>query len=180
MTDEALTSEVSQALVGLVDVTPLREFEGWKEQLTSVDLTTGALYMRRFIRAYDWCMKISVDLHRHLERASDAAKHEEAKAKLERFPAYYKANKEQFGSLKDSAAIRDVYLELDEPYRLAREKANAIRAMVRLMDSKADSFRMAHDDCKKIYTAALESARLGGGNVGMPSAGNGGAGSTEE
>ena len=179
MTDEALSSEVSKTLVGLVDITPLREFEVWKEQLTSVDLTSGALYMRRFIRAYDWCMKVSIDLHRHLERANDEAKHEEAKAKLERFPAYFKANKEQFGSLKDSAAIRDVYLELDESYRLAREKSNAIRAMVRLMDSKADSFRMAHDDAKKIYQAAIDGARLGG-TGGMPSAGNGGAGSTEE
>jgi hypothetical protein len=178
MNEEALAKEVVGS-IGKVDLTPLRQFETWKEDLTSIDLASGALYMRRFIRAYEWCTKLAIDLHKRLEDAIVESEHQEAKAKLERAPAYFEANKDKLGGMKDSSTLRETYLAMDDEYRKSREKVNALRALAKFLDVKAESFRMAHDDAKKIYDKLLGNDPGMRGRMGMPSA-EGGIGSVEE
>lgn len=175
-TEEAqslIDQSVASTFSPKIEATPLAKFDAWKEEMESIDLTSGPQIMRKLLQAYEWTTKAAITVHKRLGDAIEDMKHEEAKAKLERFSDYYEANKTKLGALKDSAALRDTYLALDEEYRKSVARVNMLKALSKFMDNKADSYRMAHDDAKKIYDKVLGQTRSGNGSYGAPNGGFG-------
>ena len=173
---EALSNidELELAVLEVVetDIGKLQRFELLKADIVSVDLLSGPLLMRDFITAYVESAKIAAKVRGWLENAEVTLKHEAAKAVLERAPTYFKANRENLEKLKDSKSLRDAYLFLDEEYLKAQQGVSALKAMVRILDNKTESFKMAHDDVKKIYSQLMGGPGVNNGYRGMPSGGN--------
>ena len=154
------------------DIGALQRYEDMKADIVTVSVISGPLLMKDFIDAFTMATKIAAKVRGWLENAETQMKHEEAKAVLERAPGYFAKNKENFEKLRDSKSLRDSYLYLDEIYLAARQRVAALRAMVRILDNKADSFRMAHDDAKKVYATLAEGPGVNQGYRGMASGGN--------
>ena len=166
--DEALAKQTVASFSPKIEGGPIAKFDSWKSELEGLDLTSGPLLMRKFLQAFEWTTKAAIAVHKRLDDAIENKNHEEAKAKLERFSDYYTANKAKLGALKDSSSLRESYLSLDEPYRKACAKVNMLRALAKFLDNKAESYRMAHDDSKKIYDKLLGKVPPGSGSYGNP------------
>lgn len=134
-----------------LDVGKLKEYEEKKRDLVGIDFLSGPLLMRDFMYAYEESSKLATRARKQLELATDHMKHEEAKAILERAPVYFEQNDTLGGSIKDSNKLRETYLHMDREYLTAKEVVAAYKAIVRWLDNKTESFKMAHDDAKKIY-----------------------------
>jgi hypothetical protein len=139
-----------------IDLSPLTEYDAQKSELTTIDIVSGPLLMRNFLQAHEEAMQISIKVKFKLDQAIDKMKHEEARAILERAPAYFEENDVTKGRVKDSKSLRDTYVQMDKEYAEAREQVNALKALSKFIENKADSFRIAHDDAKKIWAQLNE------------------------
>jgi len=166
--EETLVEQVVASFSPKIDATPLAKFDGYKDEIEQIDLASGPQLMRKFIHAYEWTSRAAINVRKRLDDADEEMKHEEAKALLERFNDYYEAHKDKLGEMKDSASLRKIYLSLDEPYRKAVAKVNMLKAMSKFLENKAESYRMAHDDSKKIYDKLLGRVEPGSGSYGTP------------
>ena len=150
MTD--ITKKLPDYLADIqVDLTKVLKYDAQLLDLTSVDVVSGPMFMRDFNIAYDKMAQIVSNITKMYEDAVENRKHEESKAILERAPEYFAKNDTMNGKLGDSAALRKTYVHLDEKYMKAKERENALKALLLYLDKKLDSFKMAHDDAKKIF-----------------------------
>lgn len=171
MTQTALTNaDIVQKVLAEInlDVSELVKYDKMKRDLAHIDIITGAALMRDFLNAYEIAADLAIKAKYMLEGAVENMKHEEAKAVLERAPKYFEENETLSKSIKDSKSLRETYLQLDEQYRNSKEKVAALKALVRLLDNKVDSYRMAHDDAKKIYSQLAGGPFGKTGYQGMP------------
>jgi hypothetical protein len=136
-----------------VNLSVVVKYEALKADLTSLDIVSGPMYMRDFNVAYEEVSKLAIQVQHLLEGAIEEMDHQEALAKFERAPEYFKTKEILSGTIKDSGQLRDAYVSMDHQYRAAKERVAMLRALVKYLDVKAESFKMAHDDAKKIYGA---------------------------
>ena len=162
----------AKSMEGAVDLASLQIYDARKMDIQSIDLVNGPLYMRDFLAAFEAAAKMAIRARKKYEDAKTEAKHQEAKAKLERFTAYYEANKATLGALKDSSSLRDAYVDLDQDYMDAKERVNALQALTAYLDNKTESYRMAHDDAKKIYGQLQSGPFARSGYTGLSSGGH--------
>lgn len=133
----------------------LQKYEILKKDLVSIDVYSGPTYMRDFTLAYQLVSRIVASLKKLLGDAADEVAHQEAIAKLERAPRYFEEkgilSKKGKGGLKDSAALRDMYVQIDKDYREAKRKKNILDALSSYYTNLLNSYRMSHDDAKKVW-----------------------------
>ena len=147
----------------------LKQYDLLKLDLLRIDIASGPFYMREFNSAYMLASAMVSSLREKHGQAKLDMQHEEAKAKLERAPKYFEENKTLSASLKDSGALRDTYVNLDEDYLLAAERVNVLEAMLAYFTKLAESYKMAHDDAKKIYAGIIDAPGGKKAYEGMPS-----------
>jgi hypothetical protein len=140
-----------------------------KEKLPDIGILNGPDYIRDFSVAYERTNDLLAKIEGAYEAALLDADHEEAKAIFERAPAYFAENNVCVSNVKDSAALRKSYLALDELYIAAKEKVAALKALKKWLENTLESFKMAHDDAKKIYDKCAGGPYGKSGYDGMPS-----------
>jgi hypothetical protein len=147
----------------------LKQYDLLKTDLLRIDNLSGPFYMREFNSAFMLASAMVSSLKEKCSQAKLEMDHQEAKAKLERAPKYFEENKTLNSSLKDSGALRDTYVKLDEVYLLAAERYNVLEAVLAYFTKLQESYKMAHDDAKKIYAGIIDSPANRGEYQGIPS-----------
>lgn len=107
------------------------------------------LYLRDMIMAMDVTSELMADAIRAHGKAEAAYKEAEAIAFLDHAGQYLADNK-----IKDSAEARKRYVPLDDDVKAAADMRAKTEALVTLLKNKWLSFRMAHDDVKKMAYAS--------------------------
>lgn len=152
------------------DITAVIKYEEEKKELTQVDLMSGPMYMKDFNRAFDLLSGAIGKLKTRLISAQSHLDEQEALAKFERAPEYFKDKGIPNNQIKDSISLRESYLPLDKEYRKAKERVEAMKALIWWLESWRKTFQMAHDDAKKIFASFMENSR--GGHSGITSGGS--------
>ena len=151
----------------LVELTDLVRIEKLREDISSLDVYTAPIYMRDFTTACDILGRMIAEAQRALDTAVLDAKHEEAKAKLDRAGEYFKENG-TLDKMKDSNALRETYVQLDPIYREAKEKESSLKALVSYLENKLSCYKMDHYTVKAMYDKFTSSPDE---SVGMKSGG---------
>ena len=151
----------------LSEMAALMKYDEQKKELTHIDVMSGPMYMRDFNFAYERTARLIAHVQVMYEKAELDSNHEEAKALLERAPKYFEEHNILSKNLKDSAALRQTYLALDQAYIDAKERVGALKALLAWLRNMLESFKMAHDDSKKIYTQFVDgpSGKTGHGGI---------------
>jgi len=147
----------------------LLKYEVQKKDLVAVDVNSGPMYMRDFNKAFDILSILIAKTDEEYEGAVAERKNEEAKAVLERATEYFEQNDILHNGIKDSVSLRETYMKRDPKYLEARDKENFLKAFLKYLQNMQDSFKMAHDDAKKIYDKVANNS--GGTYTGIPSGG---------
>jgi hypothetical protein len=106
------------------------------------------IYLRDFIMAYDLTSQVLLKVTKADIDADSALKMAEAIAYLDRAKAYLDQRE-----IKDSAEARKRYIPLDPDVIIASETKAKTEAMVAFLKNKLATFRISHDDVKKIAYA---------------------------
>lgn len=136
---------IDQRLKRGVDVTKLVEYTKKISEIGSINNMMAPIYLKDFINAYDLAnTMLSVAVRCDLE-ASSELKTAESIAYLDRAPDYLSQN-----DIKITDESKKRYVEVDEDVKKAREIKAKTTALVSFLKNKLQSFRMAHDDVKKM------------------------------
>jgi len=140
-----------------IDVSKLVEFSRKIKDIGSLNHMLAPAYLRDFIVAYDYTNSmLSVAVRCDAEASShlDSVK---AIAYLDRAGEYL-----QNKGIKDSAEARKRYVDIDEEVLKAQEMKAKTTALVVFLKNKLQTYRMAHDDTKKmVYSDSYQSPEEG-------------------
>jgi hypothetical protein len=163
--EAALMKEVEWELSKLIP------YEQLKRDLVSIDSLSAPAYMRDFNLAFEFASRVVAKLKYFHGRAKERSKEEESKAILERAPMYFEKHNilKDKGGLKDSSSLRDTYAKIDVEYQQAKDEENMLEALLEYYEKLVESYKMAHDDAKKIYDKTTSNGTPYGG---MASGGN--------
>jgi hypothetical protein len=151
----------------VVELTDLVRIEKMRGDISTLDVYTAPTYMRDFTTACDILGRMIAEAQKALDSATMDAKHEEAKAKLDRATEYFQANG-TLDKMKDSNALRDTYVQLDPIYRAAKERESSLKALVSYLENKLSCYKMDHYTVKAMYDKFTSSPEE---SVGMKSGG---------
>ena len=154
----------------VIDYTRIVEYEGKRRDIPTLDIISAPMYLRDFNVACDHVASLVAKIEVALSAAKSNMESEEAKAKLERAPKYFEENK-TLGALKDSSALRDTYLALDEAYSRSRQQYEALKALHKFVENKLEAFKRDYYSVKSIYAAWIGTPGSKTGYEGMTSGG---------
>jgi hypothetical protein len=128
-----------------IDFQPLMEYEKKIDHLANMNKMMASTYLRDFIVAADIAsqnLARAIQLNIKAKAMLDSA---EAVAYLDKATDFLNAK-----GIKDTAEARKRYVDVDRDVLSAKDIYAKSEAVVALLKNKYSSFRMAHDDCKKI------------------------------
>lgn len=154
----------------VIEYSKIRDYESKRKEIVTLDIISAPMYMRDFNSACDHVAGIIAKIELALSAAKVEMKAEEAKAKLERAPQYLKDHG-LLESMKDSDSLRKTYLNLDEQYKQAVQKHDALEALHKYMVNKLDAFTRDYYSVKSIFTSLNGSPGSKTGYGGLTSGG---------
>lgn len=131
-----------------VDLSGLVEIEAMRRDINTVDIASAPMLMRDFTTACDLLSKAIHSVKLALGKAEQTVTYEESKALIDRAPKFFAENKD---GPKDSMALRQTYVPLDELYRKAVENKNALKALLQYLEDKRELYKMDHYTVKSTY-----------------------------
>ena len=152
--------------LSLVDLTEIARIEKLRESIPCVDMYSAPLLMRDFMTTCVILAKAIQNVKNALSKAERDMAYEESKALLDRAPAYFAEHKVE--GMKDSMTMRQAYVPMDEPFRVAGERRDALAALLRYLEDRKKIAEADHYTVKSIYTK-MENPH--GGVAGMRSGG---------
>ena len=128
-----------------VDITPLIGFSKKTNEIGTMTKMMAPIYLQDFIKAVDvtgemLAVAIQCDI-----KADSALKTAESIAYLDK-AADYLSNK----CMKDTNESRKMYVNIDADVIDSKDVKAKTAALVALLKNKLQTYRLAHDDCKKI------------------------------
>jgi hypothetical protein len=146
VTEEKQIIEGVEVSLPKLNLLPLQPYEALRNQLTEITAVSGPLHMRDLNRATEAVAQLEAKVIELRDRALLDRDHARAKAVLEKSTEYFKEK-----GIKDTAAMREWYPDIDPEVRFASERVNALNALLKILEAKHDAFGKAHDDAKKVY-----------------------------
>lgn len=145
MSDLELVNKLERDLKSL-DLTAVLKYTQKLEDISGgFNTMLAPVYLRDFIVAYDITnVLLSKAMYYH-GQAEASLKTAQAIAYFDKAPDFL-ANR----NVKDTATARDAYVPMDSDVQKAEQVKARAEAMVSLLKNKLQSFRLAHDDVKKI------------------------------
>ena len=128
-----------------LDVTRLVEYTKKINDIASMNKMLASNYLRDFIIAMDLTSSMLAKATKTNLDAKSTLDRVKAIAYLEKSEEYCKDK-----NIKMSNGVREAYVDLDEDVIKAKEIYGASEAMCIFLKNKAQAFRCAHDDVKKI------------------------------
>ena len=140
-----------------IDVTKLVEFSHKINEIGKMNHMLAPQYLRDFIKAYDHTNSMLSLAVRYEAEASAQLDTARAIAFLDNAGEYLASR-----NLKDSAEARKRYVDIDKDVLKAHELRAKTTALVIFLKNKLQTFRMAHDDVKKmVYSDSYQTPEEG-------------------
>jgi len=155
----------------VIDYTEISKYEAQRKDITTLDIFSAPIYLRDFNEACDHVSNLLAKLELALSESIIEMDSQEAKAKMERAPIYFKENDILGGGIKDSATLRETYLKLDPFYKVARQKVNALKALYKFLEKKMKAFERDYYSVKQIHDKMSDAPSSHTGYHGMSSGG---------
>ena len=136
---------VLEQRLGTIDVTKLVEYTKKIKEIGGLNNMLAPTYLRDFIMAYDTAnsmLSLAIRCDIEAKAALDKVK---AIAYLDRAGDYLKQK-----GINDTAEARKRYVDIDDDVLKANELYAKTQALCAFLKNKAQEFRMAHDDVKKM------------------------------
>lgn len=142
----------------VLDYTEIAKAELKRSEIPTMSVMSAPMYIKDFNEACANVSRLLIKVRLAFGRARAARKAEEAKAVLERAPKYFE-EKGTLKSMKDSTALRNHYVNIDEGFQRAYDKYKALEALEQFLVDKLDEFKRDFYSVKQIH----------GGMIGDPS-----------
>jgi len=141
--------QVERGLVQSIDLTRIIEYTKKIPDISKgFNTMLAPIYLRDFIMAIDVTNSLLARAVKTDLQAAAAVKNQESLAYLDRAGDYLRSKE-----IKDTAEARKRYVPLDENVLKAYDLKAQTESMVSFLRNKMFTFRLAHDDVKKIAYA---------------------------
>ena len=171
MSDEVtvITANLSRAEIALpafgssspliLDTTKIIEGESRLHEAQMVNVATYANLEYIFNEGYRTAKRHLSVIGYQITLAEKALREAKSMALLDEYPEYLKTKGKEKG-IKDSAQIRDAYLETYLPYTSAQDRIDMLKAVESLMDGKIKGFERVCAYMKKEIDIVLRSGSI--------------------
>ena len=129
-----------------LNMTDIYRYESMFEEITRINSMNGPFYMQEFLKGKELASSFLCKLIFEYEQAKNNTKEAYAIAYLEKSEEYLKVR-----NIKPTDEAKKQYVQIDESYKGAKDKEDALKALMTLMSNKMDALQAAHDDAKKVF-----------------------------
>jgi hypothetical protein len=139
-----------------IDMSDIYRVEAMFDEITRINSMNGPYYMQEFLKGKELASSYLCKLIFEYEQAKNQTKESYAIAYLEKAEEYLKLR-----NIKSTDEAKKQYVQIDEAYKKAKDKEDALKALMTLMSNKMDAIQSAHDDAKKVYDQSRDSRGAG-------------------